>query len=97
MDILNLPKTRYAIQKKEKSYLIWKFKHKLKEIVEVYIKQNIITTEIKFTNRKKKSKKLIILEKLFNIEKENLFVLIQLQKFMHNNDRYLDSIHHKKF
>jgi hypothetical protein len=49
----DLSNMKYAIQLKESGYLIWKFKRKWKVMGEVYTKQNIITTEIKFTNRKK--------------------------------------------
>jgi hypothetical protein len=58
MNLLNLPRTKYAIQTKESGYLIWKFKRKWKIMGEVYTQQNIITSEIKFTNRKKKKKKI---------------------------------------
>jgi hypothetical protein len=52
-NVLDLPRTKYAIQLKESGYLIWKFKRKWKMMGEVFTRQNIITTEIKFTNRKK--------------------------------------------
>jgi hypothetical protein len=110
-DILDLPNTRYAIQLKEGGYLIWKFKRKWKAMEEVYTKQNIMTTEIKFTNRKKRRKKLNILANLFDVEekiiddnniqemtfKENLFPMIKLHLLMHNNNNYFESIHNKKF
>jgi hypothetical protein len=78
---------------------------------EVYTKQNIITTEIKFTNRKKRLKKLNLLVNLFDmggkfisdnnlhevIFKENLFPIIKLHLFMYNDNNYFESIHNKKF
>jgi hypothetical protein len=108
---LNLSNTKYAIQSKESGYLIWKFKKKWKIMGEVYTKQNIITTEIKFTNRKKRRKKLNILANLFDVGekfindnnihemtfKENLFPMIRLHLLMHINNNYFESIHNKKF
>jgi hypothetical protein len=78
---------------------------------EVYTKQNIITTEIKFTNRKKRGKKLNVLTNLFDVGgkfisdnniyemsfKENLFPIIKLYLLMQNNNNYSESIHNKKF
>jgi hypothetical protein len=66
-NILDLPNTKYAIQFKESGYLIWKFKRKWKLMGEVFKKQNIITTEIKFSNRKKRKNKLNILANLFDV------------------------------
>jgi hypothetical protein len=108
---LNLFNTIYAIQTKETGYLIWKFKRKWKIMGEVYTQQNIITTEIKYTNRKKRRKKLNILANLFDVGrkfisdndihemtlKENLFPLIRLHLLMHNNNNYFESIHNNKF
>jgi hypothetical protein len=108
---LILSNTRYAIQTKESGYLIWKFKRKWKVIREVYTKQNIITTEIKFTNRKKRRNKLNILANLFDVGekfisdnnihemtfKENLFPMIKLHLLMRNNNNKFESIHNKKF
>jgi hypothetical protein len=94
---------------KENVYLIWKFKPKRKMIGEIHIQQNIIIAEIKFTNRKKRHRKLNILANLFDIgrkfeddtnlqeiiKKENLFAFIKLHKLKHNNNPYFDSIHFK--
>jgi hypothetical protein len=110
-EILDLPNSKYAIQLKESGYLIWKFRRKWKSIGEVFTKQNIITTDIKFAKRKKRRKKLNILANLFDVGryfinntnihetlfKENLFPLIKLHHLMHNNNNYFESIHNKKF
>jgi hypothetical protein len=65
-NVLNLPRTKYAIQLKKSGYLIWKFKRKWKIMREVFTRRNIITTEIKSTNRKKRRKKLNILANLID-------------------------------
>jgi hypothetical protein len=75
-NILDLHKTRYAIQLKESGYLIWKFLRKWKVIGEVYTKQNISTAEVKFTYRRKRRKKLNILTNLFDVG----------EKFISDND-----------
>jgi hypothetical protein len=62
-EVLNLRNVKYAIQLKESGYLIWKFRRKWKVIGEIFTKQNIITTDIKFAKRKKRRKKLNILAK----------------------------------
>jgi hypothetical protein len=66
-EILNLPNTKYALQLKETGYIIWKFRRKWKSIGEVFTKQSIITTDIKFAKRKKRRNKLNILANLFDV------------------------------
>jgi hypothetical protein len=75
------------------------------------MRQNIITTEIKFTNKKKRRKKLKILvnqfdagEKFVNdtnihetISEENLYPMIKLHHLMHSKNNYFESIHNKNF
>jgi hypothetical protein len=110
-DVLDLQNVKYAIQLKEGSYLIWKFRRKWKMIGEVYMKQNIILTDLKFAKRKKRRKKLNILANLFDVGKhfidntnihetlsrENLYSLIKLHSHMHSNNNYFESSHNKKF
>jgi hypothetical protein len=110
-DILDLPNVKYAIQLKEGSYLIWKFRRKWKMIGEVYMKQNIILTDLKFAKKRKRRKKLNILANLFDVGKhfinntnihetlseENLYPLIKLHFLMHTNNNYFESSHNKKF
>jgi hypothetical protein len=67
MNILDLSKTKYAIQTKKHSYLIWKFKFKWKIIGEMHTQQNIIISEGKFSSRKKRCRKLNILANIFDI------------------------------
>jgi hypothetical protein len=66
-EVLDLPNRIYAIQLKESGYLIWKFRRKWKVIGEIFTKQNIITTDIKFAKRKKRRKKRNILANLFDV------------------------------
>jgi hypothetical protein len=108
--MLSLPDTKYAIQLKENSYLIWKFKRKWKVMGEVFIKQNIVMTINKFVKEKKRRKKLNMLANFFDIGKhlindanthemlfkENLFPLIQLHRLLHSNNNYFVSTHNKK-
>jgi hypothetical protein len=108
--LLDLPNTKYAIQRKEERYLIWKFKQKWKITDEVNTKWNIITIEMKFTKRKKRSWKMNIIANLIDIgknfikdvnfnvisNKENLFTFVKYHKLMHNNNRYYDSTDDRK-
>jgi hypothetical protein len=80
-------------------------------MAEINTKFNIAKMEYIMSNRKKKRRKINILTNLFDvirsmikitglnmvINKGNLFHLLKLHKMMHNNNRYFDSIHDKKF
>jgi hypothetical protein len=74
--------------------------YKWKIIGKVYIEQNLITSEVKFINRKRRRRKLNIMANLIDagikfltnfdfhqiISKMNLFPLIKLHKLMHKNN-----------
>jgi hypothetical protein len=111
IELLDLPKSKYAIQLKEEKYLIWKFKQKWNIIGKFDTNWNIIILEFKTRNRKKKRRKLNMIANLSDLgknlikdvnsnvllKKENLFNFISLHKLMHNNNRYFDSFHSRKF
>jgi hypothetical protein len=85
---LDLDDSQYAIQLKENNYLLWKFKKKWKLLAEVNTKYNIMKSELKLTERKKKQRKLNMLANLVDVEESSLTISIEYNseqaKFMLN-------------